>query len=99
VSVKKVIPYKKKVNLYDSAEIKLYGDKIVLISNENLLTFDFDSVSAIAVLGRNKLNVYHGGEIYQIKGNKRFNALKYVNFCFRYKNVKKGDENEQFLGL
>jgi 1-acyl-sn-glycerol-3-phosphate acyltransferase len=98
-TVKLVIPYKKKESLYDSAEIKLYGDKIILISNENSLALDFDSVSAISVLGRNKLNVYHGDKIYQVKGDKRFNALKYVNFCFRYKNVKKGDENEQFLGL
>ena len=51
------------------------------------MTFDFDTVSAIAVLGKNKLNVYSGAKVYQIKGDKRFCALKYVNLCYRYKNI------------
>ena len=38
-------------------------------------------------------------DVYQIKGNKRFNALKYVNICYRCKNILKGDENGEFLGL
>ncbi len=98
-SVKRVIPYKKKVPLYNDATIKLYGDKIEILNDGEKLVLDFDKVSAISVLGRNKLNVYFGEVIYQFKGNKRFNALKYVNFYFRRKNILKGDENEQFLGL
>jgi hypothetical protein len=51
------------------------------------------------VLGRNKLNMYCGGQIFQLKGSKRFNAVKYMHLFHRYKNLKRGNENEQFLGL
>jgi hypothetical protein len=53
----------------------------------------------VTVLGRNKMNVYHGGKIYQFKGDKRFNALKYVHIFHRWKNLNKGDGNGKFLGL
>ena len=59
----------------------------------------FDSVSAVVVLGKNKLNIYYGEHLYQIKSDKRFNALKYVHMYYRYKNIKKGEESEQFLGI
>ena len=62
-------------------------------------TFSFDEITACSVLGRNKLNVYHGGKVYQFKGDKRFNGLKFVHTYYRYQNLKKGEENEQFLGL
>ena len=51
------------------------------------------------VLGRNKANIYIGDKVYQLKGDKRFNALKYVHIYYRYKNITKGNECEQFLGL
>ena len=51
------------------------------------------------VLGKNKLNIYDGKEIFQLKGSKRFNALKYVNFFHRYKNQTAGEQGGQFLGL
>ena len=37
--------------------------------------------------------------LYQIKGDKRFNGLKYMNFYFRYKNSNSEDKNGEFLGL
>ena len=37
--------------------------------------------------------------IYQIKSDKRFNALKYVHIFNRYNNICKGDQNVKFLGL
>ena len=96
--VKEVIPCVKKIPMYDKAQIKLYGNRIEIIAREKLV-LDFDNASTITVLGRNKLNVYHGGKIYQFKGDKRFCALKYVHIYNRYCNVKKGDENYEFLGL
>ena len=94
-----VIPYNKKVRLAKQVSLSLFGDRIeVNTENENLV-FSFDETAAVTVLGRNKLNIYHGGKIYQIKSGKRFNALKYVNIYHRYKNVKTGDNNVKFLGL
>ncbi len=95
--ISEVIPYKHKVKLGE-VSLSLYGNRISA-SGEVSFVFPFDEVSAVTVLGKNKANIYHGGKIYQLKSDKRFNALKYVHIYHRYKNLIKGDENEQFLGL
>lgn len=102
-NVLEVIVYKKKKVLAKQVEIKLYANKIRLIKNDkcskNLQTcIDFDNVSTLSVLGRNKLNVYFNDKLYQIKSDKRFNALKYVNIYHKYLNEKVGN-NGKFLGL
>ena len=98
--ISEVIVYQKKNLLRKDAEISLYGDRLVLDpGTEAELVIPFGEVHAAACLGKNKLNVYHGKMIYQFKGSKRFNALKYVNLIFRYKNIARGEENDQFLGL
>jgi len=90
-----VIVYKRKNLLHKNAKIQLFGDRVVL--NETVVPFE--EIRAVSVLGRNKLNIYHGENIYQFKGGKRFNALKYVNIFYRYKNISRGDINGKFLGL
>lgn len=98
--ISEVIVYKKKVPLRENADLCLYGDRIVVDEGEqNEFVFSFDETSAVTVLGRNKLNIYHNKRIYQVKGNKRFNAIKYVNLFNRYRNIKKGDLVGEFLGL
>lgn len=98
--VSEVIVYKRKDVLKNDAEIKLYGNRIVIDEGkEDCLVLPFDEISAVSVLGRNKLNIYHDRKIYQFKSDKRFNALKYVNMYYHYKNVSKGETDEQFLGL
>ena len=99
-SLSEVIVYERKHLLRKAAAISLYGDRLVIDEgSENALVFPFDDVSAVSVLGRNKLNIYHDDKVYQLKGGKRFNALKYVNICFRFKNISRGDSNGKFLGL
>ena len=95
-----VIVNKHKELLNKDISMSLYGDRIVLnegTGQEQVLPFA--KVTAAAVLGRNKLNIYYEDHVYQFKGGKRFNALKYVNLYFRYKNITRGDENGKFLGL
>lgn len=95
-----VIVYKNKKPLVKNCKISLYGNRVVFDEGgENELVLSFDDVSVVSVLGRNKLNIYHNSKIYQLKGEKSFNALKYVHFYYRYKNIKAGIEGEQFLGL
>ncbi len=95
-----VIINKKKLPFKKNAQISLYGDKIIFNEGKNdQLSLDFTDVSALSVLGRNKANIYYGDKVYQLKGDKRFNALKYVNIYYRHKNVTKGEKDEQFLGL
>ena len=98
--VSEVIVYKRKVVLKKEAEIKLYGNRIVVNEGkEDSMVFPFEEIFAVSVLGRNKLNIYYDKQVFQLKSDKRFNALKYVNMYYHYKNISKGETNEQFLGL
>lgn len=100
VRLYEVIVYKTKHCLMKNASLALYGDRVVINEGEETeLNIPFSEASAFACLGRNKLNIYFGDKVYQIKGNKRFNALKYVNFFYLNKNKVKGDNNGKFLGL
>lgn len=98
-SLYEVIPYQKKKRLCRDAEVSLWGDRMEIRCGENVRVFPFARLSGVTVLGRNKLNLYHDGHILQLRSGKRFNALKYVQIYHRYKNLAKGDEHEQFLGL
>lgn len=93
--VSKVIVYSHKEKFLKKAPMALYGDRMTVRDT----TYHFDDITAAACLGRNKLNIYYGKDVFQFKGDKRFNALKYVNLYFRYRNIKRGDENGNFLGL
>lgn len=97
-SVSQIFVYKGREQLFENAQLDLYGDKFVVTAPDGtIINMSFDDISAVSVLGRNKLNVYYKDKLYQFKSDKRFNALKYVNIYFRYKN--KGDENNDFLGI
>ena len=95
VSLFEVIPYKKKVKLNKDIQVVLYGDRLTLDGT----TYAFGDISAISVLGKNKLNIYLGKQILQLKGDKRFNALKYLNMYYRWRGLTKGGTNGEFLGL
>ena len=90
-----VFASKHKKLLKKGATVRLYGDRITVDDR----VFSFEYAGAVVVLGKNKLNIYDGKEIFQLKGSKRFNALKYVNFFHRYKNQTAGEQGGQFLGL
>jgi len=99
VSLYKVILYKSKSLVEKNALARLYGDRIEIDAAGKTLVLDFDDISVITVLGRNKLNIYHKDEVYQFKAGKRFNPMKYMNIYFRKKNIDKGDSDDKFLGL
>lgn len=99
-NMSEVIVNKRKNLLAENASVRLYGNRITINENgENSCIFPFDDVTAVSVLGRNKLNIYYDKRVFQFKSDKRFNALKYVNMYYRYKNMCKGDTNGKFLGL
>ncbi len=87
--------YKKKTKAKAIAKLTCYGDRIEIDEK----VFNFKDIIALSVLGKNKLNMYHVDKVYQIKGDKRFNALKYVNIYYASKNADKEGENGKFLGL
>lgn len=98
-TVSQVFASKRKEIIYKTANICLYGDRLTIDSGEGSpVTYRFEELGAITVLGRNKMNIYHEDKIYQVRGDKHFNALKYVNFFHRAENIRKGDQST-FLGL
>lgn len=95
-----VILYKNKELIRKSTDIKLYGDRMEVTAEDGFsLSITFEEASAFVVLGKNKLNIYFDGKVYQFKGDKRFNALKYVNLYYRHKNISEGKSDDKFLGL
>ena len=97
-TVFEVMLYKRKMALDKNAQISLFPNRIEVKCEQENLVIDFDKAEVVTVLGRNKLNVYFNGKVYQFKGDARFNALKYVHVFHRYKNMR-GDVDEGFLGL
>ena len=95
VRLSRVIPEKRKQLMKKDAELMLYGNRITLDGKP----YFFSELGAITLLGKNKLNLYCDEGILQIKGCKRFNAMKYLNFFHRYKNITQGDPHGSFLGL
>ena len=97
-----VIVYKSKNAILDRATVSLYGDRFEIRQGWNEFIYNFDDIRAITVCGKNKLNFYVAEKAYQLTGGKSFNALKYVNLVFRYRNIKKkekGEKYDEFLGL
>lgn len=97
VQLSRVIPYKRKVLLAKEATLKLYGDRITV--STDMGDVSFENVKGMSCMGHNKLNIYINEDMYQVKGDKRFNALKYLHVFYHYEAVKKGEPNDEFLGL
>lgn len=94
-----VILYKNKREIFEDAELELYGDRLLVRKGDQEYRLDFDNASVFTVVGRNKLNIYYQDKVYQLKSNERFNSLKYMNLFYRYKNTHSEVEHGQFLGL
>ena len=96
----RVIVFSHKEVLRETASLTLYGDRVVVDEGKpDELRLPFSQVSAVVCLGPNKLNVYHGEDVYQFKGDKHFNSLKYTNLFHRYQNIAKGEPDVKVLGL
>ena len=93
VTLSRVEPYKRKELLEEDVPLLLYGNRLQAGSK----TLFFEDIRVITVLGKNKLNLYHTDALYQIKGDARFNGLKYMNIYWRNKNQIAGEGD--FLGI
>ena len=98
VTLIEVILYKRKNVIWKKCTLSSFGNRIELQHGDEKLQLAYDDCSTITVLGHNKLNIYHNKKTYQIKGCKRFNALKYMNIFYRYKNTME-KSNDEFLGI
>ncbi|MBR5230221.1 MAG: 1-acyl-sn-glycerol-3-phosphate acyltransferase [Firmicutes bacterium] len=101
VKFSEVILYQNKNVLSEDAVFTMYKDRYeVELSPGTIMALAFDKISAVSTLGKNKLNIYYEDKIYQVKPDKHFNALKYMNIYYHATNTEKGEEtNVEFLGL
>ena len=101
VRFSEVIVYQNKNVLSKDAAFTMYKDRYeVELAPGNVMVLPFDGINAVSALGKNKLNIYFGDKIYQVKPDKHFNALKYMNIYYHATNTDKGEEsNVEFLGL
>ena len=100
VNLSEVILFKKKNPIEENVRVSLYGNRIEIVGKEiEKIVLNFNDISSVAVLGRNKANIYVGEKAYQFKGSKRFCALKYVNIYYRYQNVIAEEKGCTFLGI
>ena len=101
VDLIRVIPYQKKVPMASGVSFSVFADRYEITGEGLSLVIPFSELIATTVLGRNKLNLYRGEEILQIKGEPRFNALKHMNIYYRAKQGEEGNDNgeSEFLGI
>ena len=98
VCVEEIADMKRKV-LRKNARLSLYGDRIAADEGTaDEMVFSFADLTGATVSRKNKLALYAGKREYQLIGGTRFNALKYMNFYYRFKNWHLGDGHGEFLG-
>lgn len=91
--------YRRKHLIAKEATLAIYGDRYEVRTPAGTQILPFDRVRTATVLGKNKLNLYFEDKLYQFKGDKRFNAIKYVNLYYHAINEKEGKQEHEFLGL
>ena len=99
VALSEVVLYDRKHPICKDAAVKFFGNRFEITYNGKCTILPFKEISAVTVLGKNKLNIYFNKKVWQLKGDKSFNSLKFVNIFYHYKNIQAGDPNGEFLGL
>ena len=78
--------------------LNIYKNRMEITTEKETFSYFISDINSMAVFGKNKLAFYYRDKICQIIGEKRFNALKYVNIYYHIKNKTEGVTDE-FLGL
>ena len=64
-------------------------EKIVISDKRSKAVFLLKDISAITMVGKKKFNFYYRDKILQVKGNKRFCAIKYVHIFDGLRQIEK----------
>lgn len=88
------VDFPRKRLIKKSVDLCLYCDRITADD----VTYSFNDIVAFSICGRNKLYMYLKDGAIQFKGDKRFNALKYLNYFYHYKNTTE-EMPDDFLGI
>ncbi|MBR2891411.1 MAG: 1-acyl-sn-glycerol-3-phosphate acyltransferase [Bacilli bacterium] len=89
-----VIPRKKKQLLLEYCNILLFKDRIEFITEKEHFKLLLEDIVSSGVFGKNKVNFYTKEKTYQIKSDVHFNALKYVEMIYKYKQEIGGASDE-----
>ena len=95
------VKFKKKKKLKGD-RVSIDKDKLVIFDKKREQAFLLKEITALTMVGKKKFNFYYDGKILQVKGNKRFCAIKYVHIFDGLRNLKDGDTREDqngFIGI
>ncbi len=84
--------------LIKNGEIILFNNRVEIKSKNVRIILSFEDIIAMAVHAKNRLLINTKQNYYQIVGNERRSALKYMFIYYSIKNQKEGKENG-FLGI
>lgn len=72
------VKFKRKKKL-DGDRVSIDKQNLVISGGKREQVFPLAEITALTMVGKKKFNFYHGGKILQVKGGKRFCAVKYVH--------------------
>ena len=87
------VKFKRKKKL-DGNSVYIDKDKLVIYGGKSEQVFPLEQITALTMVGKKKFNFYWQGKILQVKGNKRFCAIKYVHIFDGLRQLNSGDIKE-----
>ena len=78
--------------------MELYKDDLIFNFENNQIKLNFDEISAMTLVGKKKMNIYHKENTYQVLNNSKTNFIKYMHLYYILKNRKEGIE-DGFIGI
>ncbi|MDE7087306.1 MAG: 1-acyl-sn-glycerol-3-phosphate acyltransferase [Clostridia bacterium] len=87
------VKFKKKKKL-DGNRVSIDKDSLKIYNGNSVQAFPLENITALTMVGKKKFNFYYEGKILQVKGNKRFCAIKYVHIFDGLRQLNSGDTKE-----
>lgn len=72
------IKFKRKKKLAGN-RVSIDSEKLVISDKKNETVYPLKDITAITMVGKKKFNFYYNDKILQVKGDKRFCAIKYIH--------------------
>lgn len=88
VGLYKIYPSKSKEKYLMNATFKCFNNRIEVSNEKDSFTIPFDTATNVCAVGKHKANFIVDEQIYQIDGDERCNAFKYVMMYYHYQNTQ-----------
>ena len=101
--------YRDDVNLFITREgkpkdkvgrcsMELYQDEFVFNFEKEQIKLQFSDITAVTLVGKKKMNIYHKDNTYQVLNDNKTNFLKYMHLYYVLENRKEGIK-DGFIGI